>query len=120
MNDSKIRIECPKCGHSVYCKRKCPVTGWEYSSGWVIPCPVCKTSMKKKDNPQLTEDDFIQAGIESKERQKSANVFPARTCSMCGDPSYVLYFREKFIKADAFILGLCCKCEDNFRKLEGK
>jgi hypothetical protein len=44
---TEIKIKCEYCGEESMCESPCPLTGFEYSSGWVMKCPRCLGSMKK-------------------------------------------------------------------------
>jgi hypothetical protein len=46
----EITIECPACGYMAKAIRKCPLTGYEYNSGWTTRCLYCGSSMKEKTN----------------------------------------------------------------------
>ena len=49
---AKLLLRCPVCGEEEITDSPCPLTGWQYSEGWVVRCPRCSASMTARpDEP---------------------------------------------------------------------
>jgi hypothetical protein len=46
-----IMLRCYNCGEEKKIAYCCPVTGWEYNSGWALRCPNCDSTMEQRDDP---------------------------------------------------------------------